>query len=75
MAAATDLPGRQRREGKQIAIEGERESRPDVKAAGRRGEDEECVFRLCIRDTAPSGDEDVLCALFAVRYGRLKINK
>lgn len=43
-SAATDLPGRERREGKRIAIEGERGSRPDVKAAGRRGEDEECEF-------------------------------
>lgn len=41
-SAATDLPGRERREGKRIAIEEQRESRPDVKAAGCRGEDEEC---------------------------------
>ncbi|KAI9538021.1 hypothetical protein NQZ68_019362 [Dissostichus eleginoides] len=35
---ATDLPGRERREGKRIAIEEERESRPDVKprAAGAK---------------------------------------
>ncbi|KAK1888040.1 Gustatory and odorant receptor 24 [Dissostichus eleginoides] len=37
-SAATDLPGRERREGKRIAIEEERESRPDVKprAAGAK---------------------------------------
>ncbi|KAL7402251.1 hypothetical protein ABVT39_011950 [Epinephelus coioides] len=59
-SAATDLPGRKRREGKRIAIEEERESRPDVKAAGCRGEDEECDVRLRSRDTAPPSDQDVM---------------
>lgn len=36
-AAATNLPGRQRRAGKRIAIEEQRESRPEVKAAGLPG--------------------------------------
>lgn len=38
-SAATDLPGRERSEGKRIAIEEEQDRRPDVKAAGCRGED------------------------------------
>lgn len=59
-SAATDLPGRERREGKRIAIEEERESRPDVKTAGCRGEVEERDVRLSGRDTAPSSEEDVL---------------
>lgn len=35
-SAATDLPGRELREGKRIAIEEERESRPDVKPVAAR---------------------------------------
>lgn len=34
-------PGRERREGKRIATEEEQERRPDVKAAGCRGENKE----------------------------------
>ena len=59
-STAADLPGRKRREGRRIAIEEERESRPDVKAAGCRGEDEECVVQPSGRDTAPPSDEDEL---------------
>lgn len=59
-SAATDLPGRERREGERIAIEEERVSRPDVKAARCRGEDEECDVRLNSRETAPSSDKDVI---------------
>lgn len=44
-SVATNLPGRQRREGKRIAFEEKRESRPDVNGAGCRGEDEEGEVR------------------------------
>lgn len=66
-------PSRSKAQGREADCDCKRESRPDVKAPGRRGEEEECDFRLCSRDTAPPSDEDVLCALFAVKYGRRSI--
>lgn len=45
-------------EGKRIAIEEQRERRPDVKAAGCRGEDGERDPRVGSWDTAPPGDPD-----------------
>lgn len=52
-------PSRERREGKRIAIEEAQESRPDVKAAGCRGENEERDLPVNSRATAPPGEKDV----------------